>query len=353
MKKRSWNRGDVFVLAVLFYFLGMFTSFLLYLFFLFQAPELLPAKKASHEDYSRLYTLDMNEYAAALSDEKLKVRFPSQVLSQHHRSMDQEVWETTTVIRSALYQFAVKKGYMPQHLSELTEAFPENYLTELPNDPITLSNDVVYKFTGTGGWVYKPASVSGQKGMEWKKIVEQSLMPNVSLNYSIEFQPLEIHIIKDRNELWLVSGQYTLNTYEVGLGEKNSTPEGRFAIQKKVMNPNRWEELLQKSPFGSRGMELSEYAIHGTNDPKSVGKNVSKGCIRMHNDDIVELYAMVPLYTSVEILMGDDGKTKEMPKRADEIFPFGETEQERNKQLYEQDDQVKEKDPNQTYTWAG
>lgn len=353
MKKRSWNRGDVFVLAVLFYFLGMLTSFLFYLFILLQAPELLSAKKESYEDYSRLYTLDVNEQAAALPGEKSKERFPSHMLTEHSSSLDKEVWETTTVIRSALYQFAVKRGYMPQRLSELTAAFPQNYLTELPNDPITLSNDVVHTFTGTGGWVYKPASVSGQKGMEWEKIVEQSLVPNVHLISLIEFQPLKILIIKERNELRLVSGPYTLNTYEVGLGEKNSTPEESFAVQKKVMNPNKWKGPLQQNRFGSRGMELSAYAIHGTNDSKSIGKNVSKGCIRMHNEDINELYAMVPLYTSVEIVMGDHGKVEEMPKKADEIFPAGENEQARNKQLYEQDDQVKEEDPNQIYMWKG
>ncbi|WP_078412527.1 L,D-transpeptidase [Priestia abyssalis] len=353
MKKRSWNRGDVFVLAVLFYFLGMLTSFLFYLFLLLQAPELLPAKKDFHKDYSRLYTLGLNEHAAALPDEKQKEQFPSHILTQRSHSLDKEIWETTTVIRSALYQFVVKRGYMPRHLSELMEAFPENYLTQLPNDPITLSNDVVHTFTGTGGWVYNPASVSGQKGMEWKKIVEQSLVPNVHLISSIEFYPLEILIIKERNELRLVSGPYTLNTYEVGLGEKNSTPEGRFAVQKKVMNPNKWKGPLQQNPFGSRGMELSEYAIHGTNDSTSIGKNVSKGCIRMHNEDIAELYAMVPIYTPVEILMGDNGKVKEMPKKADKIFPNGENEQVRNKQLYEQDDQLKEEDPDQTYMWKG
>ena len=242
---------------------------------------------------------------------------------------------------------------MPQRLSELTEAFPENYLTELPNDPIMLSNNVVHTFTGTGGWVYKPSSAAGQKDKEWKKIVEQSLVPNIHLTYSIKFEPLEILIIKERNELRLVSGFDTLNIYEVGLGEKNGTPEGRFAIQKKVMNPNKWKRPLQQNPFGSRGLELSEYAIHGTNDSKSIGKNVSKGCIRMHNEDIAELYAMVPLYTPVAIRMADDGKGEEMLKKADIIVPANENEQLRNEELYKQDDQVKEEDPHQTYTWKG
>lgn len=351
MKKRSWNRGDVFIMVVLFYFLGILTSFLFYLFFIRSELISLPEKKEPYEDYSRLYTLDINQHAVELPHDKGALpteQFPTtSILSQQSGTLDEEIWETTTIIRSALYQFVLKEGYMPQRLSELTQAFPKNYLTELPNDPITLSNDVVHQFTGTGGWVYKP--VSGQMDGEWNKIIEQSLVPNVHLNSSIEFEPLEIYIVKDKHELRLVSGQHTLTTYKVGLGEKGSTPEGSFLIQKKVMNPNKWKETPSENPFGNRGMELSEYAIHGTNDPQSVGKDVSKGCIRMHNEDIAELYAMVPLYTSVEIIRENPHETKK--KGSDSLS--SENNQARNKQLYEQGDQLKEEHPGYTYRWAG
>jgi lipoprotein-anchoring transpeptidase ErfK/SrfK len=44
-----------------------------------------------------------------------------------------------------------------------------------------------------------------------------------------------------------------------------------------------------------------EYAIHGTNDPKSIGGYVSYGCIRMHNSDILDLYRRVAVGTKVVV----------------------------------------------------
>jgi lipoprotein-anchoring transpeptidase ErfK/SrfK len=56
--------------------------------------------------------------------------------------------------------------------------------------------------------------------------------------------------------------------------------------------------------MGEAAMTLSggEYAIHGTNQPKSVGGFVSYGCIRMLNRDIVELYRIVDVGTPVIVL---------------------------------------------------
>ena len=59
-----------------------------------------------------------------------------------------------------------------------------------------------------------------------------------------------------------------------------------------------------ENPMGEAALTLSggEYAIHGTNQPKSVGGFVSYGCIRMLNRDIVELYRMVDVGTPVIVL---------------------------------------------------
>ena len=57
------------------------------------------------------------------------------------------------------------------------------------------------------------------------------------------------------------------------------------------------------NPMGVAAMTLSglDYAIHGTNRPASIGGFVSHGCIRMRNEDLVELFDAVPAYTPVEI----------------------------------------------------
>lgn len=87
--------------------------------------------------------------------------------------------------------------------------------------------------------------------------------------------------------------------YPVAVGKKSTpTPLGDWVITQKAVDPG--------GPFGVRWMRLScpwgSYGIHGTNNPKSIGKAVSHGCIRMYNEDVVELYDMVGIGTPVGII---------------------------------------------------
>jgi lipoprotein-anchoring transpeptidase ErfK/SrfK len=50
------------------------------------------------------------------------------------------------------------------------------------------------------------------------------------------------------------------------------------------------------------GLSRGNYAIHGTNDPSSIGRFVSHGCIRMHNADVLDLYSRVSIGTPVYVL---------------------------------------------------
>jgi hypothetical protein len=58
------------------------------------------------------------------------------------------------------------------------------------------------------------------------------------------------------------------------------------------------------NPLGARAMYLggSEYRIHGTNDPTTIGKHVSSGCIRLTNDDVTDLYNRVQVGAKVIVL---------------------------------------------------
>ena len=73
------------------------------------------------------------------------------------------------------------------------------------------------------------------------------------------------------------------------------TPVGNYIIINKAPNPG--------GPFGTMWMSLSKqsYGIHGTNDPSSIGKAVSRGCIRMQNKDVEELSRIIPIGTPVNI----------------------------------------------------
>jgi lipoprotein-anchoring transpeptidase ErfK/SrfK len=88
-----------------------------------------------------------------------------------------------------------------------------------------------------------------------------------------------------------------LKTYPVGIGKDiTPTPTGTYYIANKVPNPG--------GPFGALWMGLTNphYGIHGTNNPSSIGKIVSHGCIRMYNRDVLELASLVPIGTTVIII---------------------------------------------------
>jgi lipoprotein-anchoring transpeptidase ErfK/SrfK len=63
-----------------------------------------------------------------------------------------------------------------------------------------------------------------------------------------------------------------------------------------------------ENPLGARALYLWQgnkdtlYRIHGTNEPGTIGRNVSSGCIRLTNDDVVDLYDRIPVGTKVVVL---------------------------------------------------
>jgi L,D-transpeptidase ErfK/SrfK len=108
--------------------------------------------------------------------------------------------------------------------------------------------------------------------------------------------PFSIHIsISNRTLTLLYQGQ-TRKVYPIGVGRMlHETPAGDFIIINKAPNPG--------GPYGTMWMSLSKkgYGIHGTNDPSSIGKYVSRGCVRMYNQDVEELARTIPIGTPVSI----------------------------------------------------
>lgn len=96
--------------------------------------------------------------------------------------------------------------------------------------------------------------------------------------------------------LYLLDNDIVIRGFPVGIGKMlTQTPQGEFTIINKQPNPG--------GPFGAFWMGLSKphYGIHGTNDPSSIGKEVSHGCIRMYNEDVLALASIVPIGTRVTI----------------------------------------------------
>ncbi len=126
-----------------------------------------------------------------------------------------------------------------------------------------------------------------------------------------------IKISKKKYRLYLYDGENIFKIYGVGLGKQNRTPVGTFKITNKTINPPwyyRGKTIPHDSPdnpLGTRWMSLEAtgstskallgYGIHGTRDPSSIGKNFSNGCIRMKNEEVEELFTLVPYGKEVVI----------------------------------------------------
>jgi hypothetical protein len=114
--------------------------------------------------------------------------------------------------------------------------------------------------------------------------------------------------IPDR-KLALFENGRVVRIYRVAVG-KTSTPSpvGGFKIVNRVTNPTYYHNgqvigAGKGNPVGTRWMGLSAkgYGIHGTNQPSSIGKAASTGCIRMGKQDLEQLFAIVDVGDTVEI----------------------------------------------------
>lgn len=121
--------------------------------------------------------------------------------------------------------------------------------------------------------------------------------------------------------LYFVEDAQTVLRYEISPGMESHQWRGTATIGRKVEWPSwtpgnearRMAPGLPGSvpggpnnPLGARGLYLydergrdTEYRIHGTNEPEMIGQPVSLGCIRMHNIDVIDLYARVQLGSKV------------------------------------------------------
>ena len=112
------------------------------------------------------------------------------------------------------------------------------------------------------------------------------------------------------NQLTLFADKEPLKTYSVATGRTgHETPLGTFKIVNKLENPTWYKAGAVEAPgspaniLGTRwlGFSLDGYGIHGTTLPETIGSHASEGCIRMLNQDVEELYSIVPTDTSVTL----------------------------------------------------
>jgi len=128
--------------------------------------------------------------------------------------------------------------------------------------------------------------------------------------FKVVVSRFSIFVDKSDNILELSKDGDLFKTYTVSTGKDNSTPVGVFKIEEKMVKPVWYKVGAVVSP-GSKEYELGErwmglsaagYGIHGTSDESTIGSQVTQGCVRMYNKDVVEIFDIVPSGTEVKIV---------------------------------------------------
>ena len=135
-------------------------------------------------------------------------------------------------------------------------------------------------------------------------------------------RPGTIIVDVDERFLYLVGPDGTALRYGVGVGRQGFSWRGVAQVGRKAKWPNwsptttmvslrpdlpRYKEAGLDNPLGARALYLYKgnrdilFRIHGTNEPWSVGEQMSSGCVRMLNEDVADLYERVPVGTTVMV----------------------------------------------------
>ena len=172
-----------------------------------------------------------------------------------------------------------------------------------------------------GGIVYASVQRSYPPNEASADDLPAPLRRQVVLYPSVE-KPGTVVIDTAHTFLYLVLGGGKALRYGIGVGRKGFTWSGVERISRKSEWPDwippvemiarqpylpRWVGGGPGNPLGARALYLgnTNYRIHGTNNPASIGTQVSSGCIRMRNADVIDLYGRVGVGTKVVVLASD------------------------------------------------
>ena len=142
-----------------------------------------------------------------------------------------------------------------------------------------------------------------------RKAVLAAIIFLVSLECAAQQPQRQIIVSIPDRKLALLEDGDVVKVYDVAVGaEKSPSPSGDFTIVNRLENPTYYRpgvviEAGANNPLGTRWMGLSQkgFGIHGTNQPQSIGKAASHGCIRMAQKDLEELFTFVQIGDAVSI----------------------------------------------------
>jgi lipoprotein-anchoring transpeptidase ErfK/SrfK len=157
----------------------------------------------------------------------------------------------------------------------------------------------------------------GRSGADGRPMAQATQRETVRID--TKYKPGTIIISTGQRRLYYVLGDGTAIQYGVGVGRPGFEWSGSKVVSQKREWPS-WtppSQMLRRrpdlprhmagginNPLGARAMYLgsSLYRIHGSNEPETIGQAVSSGCIRMTNDDVIDLYNRVRVGTRVVVM---------------------------------------------------
>lgn len=127
--------------------------------------------------------------------------------------------------------------------------------------------------------------------------------------------PIQVVVLKKDFELVILFNGNALEVYDIATGKDDRTPEGTFTIGTKMEKPDWYSPDGKVFRYGSKENILGTrwlafentdehqgFGIHGTTLPETIGTESSMGCVRMRNEEVEELYDLVPSGTKVRVV---------------------------------------------------
>jgi lipoprotein-anchoring transpeptidase ErfK/SrfK len=138
------------------------------------------------------------------------------------------------------------------------------------------------------------------------QVAAKSLSPIADVNLVLQLNERKVYVYK---------GSQIVATYPVAIGKKGrETPTGEWQVMETLVNPG-WTNFNtgkmmppgKNNPLGSRWIGFwtdgkDTIGFHGTNQPNSIGKAVSNGCVRMYDKDVQALYPLIKVGTIVRVV---------------------------------------------------
>jgi lipoprotein-anchoring transpeptidase ErfK/SrfK len=172
--------------------------------------------------------------------------------------------------------------------------------------------------SGTRGWLQTARTPNLTWDEEQTRVLPARLRRQI-VGYPTRESSGTVIVDTQNTYLYFVLGNGRAIRYGIGVGRAGFTWSGVQHVARKAEWPDwtptaemlvrqpylpRWMAGGASNPLGARAIYLggTPFRIHGTNQPSTIGGRVSSGCIRMLNDDVVDLYGRVQVGTKVVVL---------------------------------------------------